>query len=835
VDDWAAADVKFDSWDLDITVSASATGTTTTLQANPTTVYTSAPNNSVVLTATVNGSVPTGNVTFKDGSTTLTCAEGNPSPLSSGTATCTTTSFTTEGLQSLTAFYNGDANNLTSQGSTGIFLQNHATNPSGTTYCNSGAVSGTSTNIVPYPSVIYVGDGTSGSPPISGGSVDTVSLQLTNFSTSATNGLAMLLVSPDGTHAFEFWGEGTGAGATTSAGNFTLQDGSPQFPTNPISPGTYGPTVDNDAGTFPAPPSPAPQPPASFLRAAPVGSAVFQTSMVGATANGAWKLFLLNFGGTTDTTDAAGGWCITISPATGHATTTGVTSNPYPYATKGASVTFTATVTSSPAVGNTGQVTFTENASPLTGAPNAGVANVSNGIATISTSSLPEGDHTITATYHDSTSSYNDSLGTVSIRVDAATPTPTLSGSTWSYCNTSGITIAAGTLFVNDIGPAAPNPSNIFVANLPGTINSAGVTLKQLHITSPGDLESLLVGPNGASAPMQAQTLDFFSHAGGSGGSTAFGPQDTSFLDGFASVSATSAPGAQNGPTSYGTTSYTASPFYTLPGTYQYATPQGQFTFNTGALTGTGGGVYTNTDPNGTWSVYFDQLIHHSGDGASAWCMNFTENPVTVGVTESHTGSAPGNDFVQGEQGAQFTVNITNNGPGATGDPDGNHPLTVADVLASDFTPGTLPTGTPWNCSAVLQTVTCTSNLAVAQGSSYPTLTIPVNVSPTAGASDTNQASVSGGGATSTNSNTDTVTINPAPVLAVAKTHQGTSFTAGQTAEWDITVSNTAASSSITTGTVTVTDTLPSGFTLNNYTGSGWSCSGSGTVTCTST
>ena len=78
------------------------------------------------------------------------------------------------------------------------------------------------------------------------------------------------------------------------------------------------------------------------------------------------------------------------------------------------------------------------------------------------------------------------------MRVDAATATPTLSGSRWSYCNPNGIVIPRGVNFVDNIGAATPNPSNIFVSNLPGTINSVGLTLQSFHVTSPGDLDSLL-------------------------------------------------------------------------------------------------------------------------------------------------------------------------------------------------------------------------------------------------------------------------------------------------------------------------------------------------------
>ena len=212
--------------------------------------------------------------------------------------------------------------------------------------------------------------------------------------------------------------------------------------------------------------------------------------------------------------------------------------------------------------------------------------------------------------------------------------------------------------------------------------------------------------------------------------------------------------------------------------------------------------------------------------------MNFTENAPTVSVLKSHTGPNPGNHFAQGGAGS-FSFVVTNNGPGSTGDPDGNHPLAVMDTLVSDFTVGTLPTGTPWNCTAVSQTVTCTSDSAVGPSSSYPTLTIPVTVSASAATSDTNTSSVSGGGTTgSTSSNTDTVTIDAAPFLSISKSPNGT-FTQGQTAEWDFIVSNQAANGS-TGGTTTVVDTLPSGYSLSSFSGTGWGCTGTTTVTCMS-
>jgi len=68
------------------------------------------------------------------------------------------------------------------------------------------------------------------------------------------------------------------------------------------------------------------------------------------------------------------------------------------------------------------------------------------------------------------------------------------------------------------------------------------------------------------------------------------------------------------------------------------------------------------------------------------------------------------------------------------------------------------------------------------------------------------------------------------PVLTISKAHSG-SFTVGTNGTYTITVSNGGAD---TTGSVTVTDTLPAGLTFIVGTGTGWTCSAAGqTVTCT--
>jgi uncharacterized repeat protein (TIGR01451 family) len=69
-----------------------------------------------------------------------------------------------------------------------------------------------------------------------------------------------------------------------------------------------------------------------------------------------------------------------------------------------------------------------------------------------------------------------------------------------------------------------------------------------------------------------------------------------------------------------------------------------------------------------------------------------------------------------------------------------------------------------------------------------------------------------------------TVTGTPPFVLSISCTHSG-NFVAGQlSAAYTVVVSNSAGGP--TSGTLTVTDTLPTGLALASMTGSGWSCTG---------
>ena len=180
-------------------------------------------------------------------------------------------------------------------------------------------------------------------------------------------------------------------------------------------------------------------------------------------------------------------------------------------------------------------------------------------------------------------------------------------------------------------------------------------------------------------------------------------------------------------------------------------------------------------------------------------------------VAKSHAGS-----FTQGQTGASYSIAVSNVGAGPTGGT-----VTLTDTLPAGLT-ATALSGTGWNCTVA--PASCTRSDILANGASYPAITLTVNVASNAAGSVTNTATVSGGGETNTANNTasDVTMINAVPDLTVAKSHTG-AFTQGQTgASYTVAVTNSGPGP--TSGTVTMTDTLPAGLTATAVSGSGWNC-----------
>ncbi len=197
------------------------------------------------------------------------------------------------------------------------------------------------------------------------------------------------------------------------------------------------------------------------------------------------------------------------------------------------------------------------------------------------------------------------------------------------------------------------------------------------------------------------------------------------------------------------------------------------------------------------------------GGWASASASDWTTiiGVPTLSIAKSHAGN-----FMLGQQGI-YTLTISNaSGAGPT-----SGMVSVSDVLPNGLTLALIG-GTGWSCSGN----TCSRSDILGPGASYPALTATISVATHATSPQINSATVSGGGS-ATASTADSTTITGVPILAIAKTHSG-NFGVGQTgANYSLTVSN-ASGAGPTSGTVSVTDDLPSGLSLVSIAGSGWSC-----------
>ena len=108
-----------------------------------------------------------------------------------------------------------------------------------------------------------------------------------------------------------------------------------------------------------------------------------------------------------------------------------------------------------------------------------------------------------------------------------------------------------------------------------------------------------------------------------------------------------------------------------------------------------------------------------------------------LSISKTHTGN-----FTQGQSNAVYTVNVSNQaGAGPT-----IGIVTVTETAPTGLTLVSMA-GTGWTCLAN----TCTRNDPISGGSSYPPITVAVNVSGNATSPQTNSVSVSGGGSAGAN------------------------------------------------------------------------------------
>jgi uncharacterized repeat protein (TIGR01451 family) len=138
-----------------------------------------------------------------------------------------------------------------------------------------------------------------------------------------------------------------------------------------------------------------------------------------------------------------------------------------------------------------------------------------------------------------------------------------------------------------------------------------------------------------------------------------------------------------------------------------------------------------------------------SGGGDTIAANNTASDPTTVlpagspdlMLVKTHVGN-----FNMGQVGALYVLTVSNIGSGST-----TGTVTVSDVLPASLT-ATAIGGTGWGCT--LGSLTCARSDVLDVGSSYPPITLTVDVARDAPAAVTNIATVSGGGDSTPANNT---------------------------------------------------------------------------------
>jgi len=200
------------------------------------------------------------------------------------------------------------------------------------------------------------------------------------------------------------------------------------------------------------------------------------------------------------------------------------------------------------------------------------------------------------------------------------------------------------TIVLPEIGAATPYPSTVFVSGLTSTIYKVAVTLRNVSHTFPDDLQVLLVGPGGQSALVMDDAI-----GGNQLNNVTFTLEDDApqVLPDSGQIFS----GQHYRPASYGVIADSMPPPAPPPN---------------GAAYGSSLGVFRNTDPNGTWSLYVaDDFDSDSGMLAGGWQLHLTTidpfTDLTMELTSTPDPVGVGSNIV-------YQVTIGNDGPSvATG------------------------------------------------------------------------------------------------------------------------------------------------------------------------
>ncbi len=322
------------------------------------------------------------------------------------------------------------------------------------------------------------------------------------------------------------------------------------------------------------------------------------------------------------------------------------------------------------------------------------------------------------------TASYNNATGTVTLTGMPTTLTPgqTLSAMSFSYTapatgpvtatTTIGSTSPEETYLANNTATAS---TGIGAFDLSTTVSVPGLAAGGSIVS--GSFDFANYGTNAATAVTYSATI----------GSPGNYPASVTFTD--VPPGATASYNPVNGQVTFTGLPTILASGRSLGFAFDYTAPaSGTVPVNTAIAPASGDAVQANNTASGTTTI---------------------SAAPDLTIAKSHTGN-----FTQGQVGAQYTVTVTNVGPGPT-----SASVTVTDTIPAGLT-ATAIGGTGWTCN--VGTLSCTRLDALGAGSSYPAITLTVNVASNASSPLTNAVSVSVAGDTNpdNNSTSDPTTIN---------------------------------------------------------------------------
>ena len=369
----------------------------------------------------------------------------------------------------------------------------------------------------------------------------------------------------------------------------------------------------------------------------------------------------------------------------------------------------------------------------------------------------------------------------------------TLGRTTNSFTNGALITI-------NDFAPATPYPSVINVSAVSGTVSKVTATVSNLSHGNINDVSMLLVGPSGSNTLLMAKI----------GGDHVISGVNLTFDDAGPALTG-------NAPVS---------------GTYrptQFATdiPFPASSNGPGLLPGPFGttlSVFTNTNPNGAWSLYvLDDTALDAGTISNGWSLSVSSLGTVTPTVDLVVGLTAAPNPVVTTSNVTYTITVTNAGPSPATS------VSLADVLppgvtlvSSNVSQGSWSGGGPltWNVGSLAKDGTASATLVVGSPAAPGSITNTVTV--ISAQVEANPANNTASAVTSVNS--------PTADLAIGVTDAPDPILAGNNLTYTITVTNFGPA---TATNVIVTNTLPGGVIFVSVTPPGTAATNGGIITVT--